>query len=356
MGTQRAGTSLVFAVAMLGVLATAPAQALRAGPIDGHPDSVPAAGFDFIGPTSATTNWTVPFVAQTHVLGADDYYISAQPWQPEVSTSARELWCVYGDAVFPPSTVSDWRVGIWSSEQAFVLDPLHGDVVDRSYGAPSFGSVVVPFGTNALNADNYLLGFDITGTTVDPGLEYLFAAYNNSVSHVGVGTVVESTVLGKDGIQASVQSGVFDWDSTLNLGATYSGTLAYRLVGEPIGWFDQGCALPGVVGEPQLVGTGTLADGSTNSVDLTNAAPSATAGLLLGLSSTPIPFKGGTIKPFPFFDPVLLSTSAGGTISIPFVMPAGVPAGTELWVQWAIQDAAAIHGVALSNAILGVTP
>jgi len=121
-------------------------------------------------------------------------------------------------------------------------------------------------------------------------------------------------------------------------------------------WSDQGCALPGVFGDPLLVGTGPLSAGSLNSADLSNCAPLATAGLFLALASTPIPFKGGTIKPFPFFEPIFLPTSPLGEISIPFVMPAGIPPGTELWVQWGIQDGAAVAGVALSNAILGVTP
>jgi hypothetical protein len=123
-------------------------------------------------------------------------------------------------------------------------------------------------------------------------------------------------------------------------------------------WSDEGCALAGVDGEPNLVGCGTLADGSSNSVDLTNAAPSATAGLFLALGPvTPAAFKGGTLKPIPFLiDPVILNTSPAGEIPIPFVMPPAIPPGTELWIQWAIQDAAAVKGVALSNAILGVTP
>ena len=141
-----------------------------------------------------------------------------------------------------------------------------------------------------------------------------------------------------------------DWsNSTLGLS-----TMTHTL--DPIAWTDQGCALDGVAGDPLLFGSGPLSDGSANAADLINAAPSAAAGLFLGLSSTPVPFKGGTLKPFPFFSPIFLTTSATGTISIPFVMPSGVPAGTELWVQWGIQDAAAIAGVALSNAIQGVTP
>ncbi len=76
----------------------------------------------------------------------------------------------------------------------------------------------------------------------------------------------------------------------------------------------------------------------------------------MALSSAPVPFKGGTLKPFPFLAPAFLSTSPSGEISVPFVMPVGVPPGTELWVQWAIQDGAASLGVALSSALLGVTP
>ncbi|MFT7465423.1 MAG: hypothetical protein ACI9EF_003790, partial [Pseudohongiellaceae bacterium] len=82
---------------------------------------------------------------------------------------------------------------------------------------------------------------------------------------------------------------------------------------QPI-WTDQGSSLAGVSGSPFLQGCGTLVGGSQNSVDLSNAAPSALAGLFLGLSSAPVPFKGGTLLPAPLFAPVLLNTSVTGTI------------------------------------------
>ena len=126
--------------------------------------------------------------------------------------------------------------------------------------------------------------------------------------------------------------------------------------GTPSAWTDQAFALAGVNGDPLLVGTGDLSDGSSNSVDLSNAAASATAGLFLSLSGNPVPFKGGFLVPIPPLDPVILTTSGTGEISLPFVMPSGIPAGVEIWVQWAIQDAAAVKGVALSNAIMGLTP
>ena len=141
-----------------------------------------------------------------------------------------------------------------------------------------------------------------------------------------------------------------EWSaSTLGLS-----TMSHAL--EPVAWAGHGSALAGIAGAPVLLGSGPLSAGSSNAVDLSSAAPSATAGLFLALASTPVPFKGGTLMPFPFFDPVLVTTSAAGTISIPFVMPAGVPPGTELWLQWAIQDAAAVQGVALSNGLRGTTP
>ncbi len=121
-------------------------------------------------------------------------------------------------------------------------------------------------------------------------------------------------------------------------------------------WNDEGCALAGATGEPSLLGLGDLSAGSNNALRLLDAAPSATAGLFFGLGSGAVPFKGGTLKPFPFFPPTILTTSATGAIQLPFVMPAGAPAGTELWFQYAISDMGAPVNVALSNALRGVTP
>ncbi len=137
------------------------------------------------------------------------------------------------------------------------------------------------------------------------------------------------------------------------MNADYS-SMEIEVEGGP--WTDEGCALAGAAGDPVLVGSGSLAGGSGNAFDLSNAAPGATSGLFVGLASNPTPFKGGTLKPVPFFGPLILPTSGVGGFTLPFVMPAGVPSGTELYAQWAIQDAGAVLGVALSNAIRGVTP
>jgi hypothetical protein len=122
-------------------------------------------------------------------------------------------------------------------------------------------------------------------------------------------------------------------------------------------WTDKGNALAGVAGSPKLTGSGTLAAGSSNSLALGRAKPGSTAGLFLALAGGSVPFKGGTLVPFPFLiAPLVLPTGATGSIALPFTMPAGVPTGTGLWLQYAIQDPAAVQGMALSNALLGVTP
>ena len=94
-----------------------------------------------------------------------------------------------------------------------------------------------------------------------------------------------------------------------------------------------------------------------NSVDLTNAAASASSGLFIGLDpNTPAPFKGGTLVPVPIFKVFFANTNGSGEILLPFTWPAGAPPAFNVYVQWAITDGGAPNGVALSNALVGTTP
>src|SRR5262249_5874971 len=52
--------------------------------------------------------------------------------------------------------------------------------------------------------------------------------------------------------------------------------------GSPFGWFDLGHAKPGTSGTPHLSGTGTLAGGSSNQLDLVNAKPVTLCTLAVG--------------------------------------------------------------------------
>ncbi len=122
-------------------------------------------------------------------------------------------------------------------------------------------------------------------------------------------------------------------------------------------WSDEGHALAGVAGAPRLLGVGSLAAGEANQLLLSSAAPNALAALFIGFAGAPQPFKSGVLMPVLVgIDPLVLTTTTGGAIDVPFTMPAGVPASTELWLQWAVEDVLATKGVSLSNALMGRTP
>ncbi|HEX5011538.1 MAG TPA: kelch repeat-containing protein [Planctomycetota bacterium] len=60
-------------------------------------------------------------------------------------------------------------------------------------------------------------------------------------------------------------------------------------------WASAGAGLAGVLGVPSLTGSGTQVAPDLATLTLTNANPLAPATLFVGLSSTPTPFKGGTL-------------------------------------------------------------
>jgi len=122
-------------------------------------------------------------------------------------------------------------------------------------------------------------------------------------------------------------------------------------------WEDLGSGLAGVAGVPALAGAGTLEPGSPGSLSLTSAKPSALTNLFVSFASTPASFKGGTLVPVPPASTLSLFTNGVGSIPLSWpAWPAGLPAGTSLFFQYAIADAAAPAGVALSNALHAVTP
>ncbi len=117
-----------------------------------------------------------------------------------------------------------------------------------------------------------------------------------------------------------------------------------------------GSALAGVSGDPKLAGVGTMKAGTQQVITLSNAAPNALAIIFAAATSVPTPFKGGVILPNTAIPPNYGMTDATGGIQFRFVLAGSFPSGGQAWLQWGIQDAAAIHGVSLSNAIEGISP
>jgi hypothetical protein len=122
-------------------------------------------------------------------------------------------------------------------------------------------------------------------------------------------------------------------------------------------WVDLGSGLSGVQGVPRLEGFGTLLPGSSGTLELSDAAPLAPCVLLVSLSSSPVPFKGGTLVAFPPNLQFVLATDAVGEATVGWgSWPDSLPSTLELFFQYIIADAAAPQGFALSNALVGTVP
>jgi hypothetical protein len=120
-------------------------------------------------------------------------------------------------------------------------------------------------------------------------------------------------------------------------------------------WTNLGGGIGGLLGTPELVGSGSLAAGSTVSLTLTGSLPFISSFLVVGLSAINAPFKGGTLVPTP--DAILsvsLNVAGGGTVSATW--PAGIPSGTQSWYQQWMLDATGPQGFTASNGVVGTTP
>jgi hypothetical protein len=120
-------------------------------------------------------------------------------------------------------------------------------------------------------------------------------------------------------------------------------------------WTNLGFGLAGSLGTPTLGGGGSLLSGSSVTLAIHHALPFGTGALILGLTRIDAPFKGGILVPKPdILAP--LSTGGAGALLLTTVVPAGVPAGTVLFLQAWLTDPAAPSGLSATNAVQGVFP
>jgi len=119
-------------------------------------------------------------------------------------------------------------------------------------------------------------------------------------------------------------------------------------------WTALGLGKPGSQGTPVLDGSGPLSPQSDNHLDLGGANPSSSATLVAGLGQLDAPFKGGTLVPAPLWL-LPLATDASGELSLPFVMPAGLPSGTSIYLQFWISDPSASANLSASNGLQATT-
>jgi hypothetical protein len=139
------------------------------------------------------------------------------------------------------------------------------------------------------------------------------------------------------------------------LAAASTGSYATNVGFAPT-WLDFGLGLAGTSGVPLLDGDGLLVTGTPVSIALSNARPSSVASLFVSLNFAPTPFKGGTLVTVPVDLTFVLITSPSGTLQLSAAWPSGVPSGTKVYLQCAVQDPVAVKGAAVSNALQAQTP
>ena len=143
-------------------------------------------------------------------------------------------------------------------------------------------------------------------------------------------------------------------------GGAFPFTSGYIAVLNPI--FDgpwenlQGGTL-GANGFPTLTPDGPLTAGSLTTLSLEGAPPNAI--MLAWLALNPGPpqnFFGGTIHTLPFNNQFFFFADAQGEWSATVPWPAGIPAGTEVFFQFVVEDVSVLYTLTLTNGVKGTTP
>lgn len=120
-------------------------------------------------------------------------------------------------------------------------------------------------------------------------------------------------------------------------------------------WVDLGSAKTGSNGvAPRLAGTGTLVGGTLGQLTVADAPPSAPSALFVGLAAGNVPFKQGTLVPFPIVLNISLPTFPDGSLFLPFAWPTGIPAGLPFTFQLWSSDPGVPGNVAATNGLQGI--
>lgn len=108
--------------------------------------------------------------------------------------------------------------------------------------------------------------------------------------------------------------------------------------------------------EPELEASTTFAVGSPFDLFLGSAPASATSLAWISFSSTPLNALGGTVHAYPPAQQLFFVTTFLGGLSLSTPWPAGVPSGTEIYIQFLCAASGAQDGISLSNGITATVP
>jgi hypothetical protein len=236
------------------------------------------------------------------------------------------------------------------------VSPLGLIYVTGDGGAPNFPVTPDAFKSVAGNGDAF---FSVLSPDAS---KLIYSTYYGGGPPGAIGKFTQPFGVGLDPAGSAYMTGYLTtdefpatpgaFDTTLS-GGTDSYVIAFDM--EP--WLDLGHGLAGTGGVvPAIEGTGSLQPASDGALVLSGAASSTLAWLVTGVSELDAPLKGGTLVPQPLLLVPLL-TKPDGSVSVDWSSwPTGLPAGTTLYFQAWVPDAAAAHGFAASNALGALTP
>lgn len=136
-------------------------------------------------------------------------------------------------------------------------------------------------------------------------------------------------------------------------GLLFSATLEINSEGA---WENLGGDTQGSSGVPVLQGFGPLTGGSTMTLDVANAPANSLALLWISFASDPLNVLGGTVHAIPVTHQTLVRTDGLGQWTENVLLPAGIPACSEVWFQALLADPTVPEGIVLSNAVKATTP
>lgn len=121
-------------------------------------------------------------------------------------------------------------------------------------------------------------------------------------------------------------------------------------------WIDLNGAHAADSNVSQLLACGTLAANDLGAISLTGTQPNSATMLFVANSTVGVPFFGGVLLAFPTVLGIPLVTDATGRVAFAYALPVGVPSQVPIVLQCAHVDSDLASGVALSNAVMGMTP
>lgn len=159
----------------------------------------------------------------------------------------------------------------------------------------------------------------------------------------------------------------FDGDGRLDIGLGIRGPFTRYSVnlnrtygpGEP--WLDLGKGLPDLTdpngAQPILIADGSLVVGTPFELNVArNGVKADNFYMILGLTELSSPFKGGTLVPFPTEVIGPLAHDASGVLKIAGLFPAGLPSGSNLFIQFWWVPSGQGFNYAATSAVKGTVP